>query len=98
MQERLGRLGIGREDRSSPVVITPAGRHDLTERELQVMAHIARGSDDAETAASLGVSLGAVRYAIRSALAKLGAVNRPHAVARAAAVGVLSFGPVSEPA
>lgn len=49
--------------------------------ELEVLARIAEGLSDAEIARHMGVTVGGVRYCVRNCLAKLGAVNRPHAVA-----------------
>ena len=57
------------------------------------MAHIAAGYTDHEIAVATHTSLGQVRWAVRSAIAKLGARNRPHAVSRAVALGYLEFRP-----
>jgi DNA-binding CsgD family transcriptional regulator len=61
----------------------------LTSREARSLAHVAEGYTDEETARRLRLSVYAVRYSIRTAMVRLGAVNRPHAVALAVARGVL---------
>ncbi len=50
------------------------------EPERQVVANIAMGDSGPATAGSLHVSLASAQTVIRRCLAKLGAVNRPHAV------------------
>lgn len=64
---------------------------DLSGRELAVLAAVACGLSDNEIARELGISLSSTRYCVRMSLTKLGAVNRPHAVARAVALGFLTF-------
>lgn len=64
------------------------------------LAHVAAGLTDAETAEAMGVSVGRVRYSLRTVIERLGATNRPHAVARAIAEGLLRVDPAkaeSEP-
>jgi DNA-binding CsgD family transcriptional regulator len=57
--------------------------------EVLVLAHVAAGFTDGQIGQVLGISLGKVRWASRSVIAKLGAANRPHAVTRAVAMGYL---------
>ena len=57
--------------------------------EMIVLAHIAAGLSDGEIGLVLGTSIGSVRWAARSVMAKLGASNRPHAVCRAISMGFL---------
>ena len=59
------------------------------ETEMLVLAHIATGLSDGEIGTLLGTSIGCVRWAARSVMAKLGASNRPHAVCRAISMGLL---------
>ena len=81
---------LGSTGNRSAVVLSGASRA-LSDRELRSLALIACGLSDTEIAHQLGASLSAGRYAIRSALSKLGALNRAHAVARAGALGLLEF-------
>jgi DNA-binding CsgD family transcriptional regulator len=79
-------------DRDPPVLSCVAhvrGRPDGTE--ALILAHFASGLTDEATAEALGISLGKVRWATRSVIAKLGALNRPHAVARAVLMGYLEL-------
>jgi DNA-binding CsgD family transcriptional regulator len=62
----------------------------LSPSEIRVMAFVAAGLSDDEIANALDGSVGSVRYAIRQALTKLGARNRPQAVTRMAANGLLN--------
>jgi DNA-binding CsgD family transcriptional regulator len=54
----------------------------LSAEEAEVLARIATGMTDQEIADAMGASLGQVRWLIRSALATIGARNRPNAVTR----------------
>ena len=83
-------------------VITPKGKAPTVEcrpflggvlfdDEMVVLAQIAAGYTDEEIAEAAGASLGKVRWVIRSAISKLGARNRPHAVARAIALDYLEL-------
>lgn len=53
----------------------------LSPRQKQIMRRIAQGDCDKEIAQLLGISICTVRFHIRIIFAKLGAKNRPHAVA-----------------
>lgn len=54
---------------------------DLTEREAEVLALVAKGHSVREIAARLGLSYQTVRGALSRAIKRLGARNRTHAVA-----------------
>lgn len=54
-----------------------------TESEILVLGHIASGLNDGEISRATGLTRGQVKWAARSVIAKLGARNRPEAVARA---------------
>lgn len=60
---------------------TPAGR-DLTPREAEVLALVARGRSNAEVARTLGLSLKTVQNHVSSVLAKLQVRDRTQAVLR----------------
>ncbi|MDQ0426955.1 MULTISPECIES: response regulator [Cellulomonas] len=54
----------------------PTAEHDLTDRELEIVAAIARGGTNEEIAADLFVSLSTVKTHARNISVKLGARNR----------------------
>jgi DNA-binding NarL/FixJ family response regulator len=60
---------------------TPAGR-DLTPREAEVLALVARGRSNAEVARALGLSVKTVQNHVSSVLAKLQVRDRTQAVLR----------------
>ncbi len=62
---------------------------ELMRDEVLVLAHIGAGRTDRDMAKLFGWSLGQVRWAVRNAIAKLGARDRPHALCRAMALGYL---------
>ena len=61
----------------------------LTARERDCLTFVAEGKSDWEISVILGVSEATARFHVDNARAKLGAVNRAHAVARFAASGGL---------
>lgn len=63
----------------------------LFDDEMLILARIAAGYTDEEIAELTDTSIGHVRWVARSVIAKLGARNRPHAVARAIALGYLEL-------
>ncbi len=70
------------------VPVQPRGPR-LSAREIEILAMVAQGLGDVQIARHLGVSVGGVRYCVRNCLVKLGAVNRPHAIALAMALGLI---------
>lgn len=78
-----------------PQVMQAAGRARqdvpaLSPREQEVLQALARGATTAEVAADLVISENTVKTHVRRALRKLDATNRPEAVARAVALGLIS--------
>lgn len=55
--------------------------HTLTDRELQVLAHLAAGAENAQVARLLQISTETVKSHVRHILRKLEARTRTHAVA-----------------
>jgi DNA-binding CsgD family transcriptional regulator len=62
---------------------------DLSLRELRCLGLVASGETLAGAAAALGVSYGTIRFHLYNVQRKLGARSRSHAIARAAALGLL---------
>src|SRR5688500_1499228 len=60
----------------------PAAGNELTEREEQVLALLAKGSSNAQIAGSLNLSESTVKFHLRNVFAKLGVTNRTEAAAR----------------
>ena len=61
----------------------------LTRRERQILAHIARGLDNAQIAAHLALSEKTVRNHITAVFAKIGAENRGQAIVQAREAGLV---------
>jgi DNA-binding NarL/FixJ family response regulator len=61
----------------------------LTDRELEVLRHLAAGKSNREIAQAVFLSEGTVKNHVTSILAKLGARDRTQAVLRASALGLL---------
>jgi LuxR family maltose regulon positive regulatory protein len=55
----------------------------LTERELEVLTHVAAGARNREIASILNVSIKTVEFHLRNILSKLGVRSRTEAVVRA---------------
>jgi ATP/maltotriose-dependent transcriptional regulator MalT len=84
-----------------------AGTHNdllpgITERELQVLKVVARGSTNQQIAETLGISTNTVAFHVRSIMEKLGLGNRAQAVAFSWKNGIITAadldGPSREPA
>ncbi|MGF7123261.1 response regulator transcription factor [Rhodococcus sp. BE178] len=71
--------------------LAPTGRHDgmLSEREVDVLAHVATGLHNGQIAATLNLSPQTVKSYLRSILTKLGAHSRQEAVDAARRAGLL---------
>lgn len=61
----------------------------LAPRELECLRRVASGRTSVEAARLIGISEHTVNFHLRNAARRLGAVNRIHAVARAATLGLL---------
>lgn len=72
----------------------PKPGHDLTPRELEVLAFLAEGLTNAEIAAQIHISVAAVKYHVSNILSKLGVTNRTEAAALARKHGLT---PTSDP-
>jgi len=66
---------------------------ELGQDEATALAYVAVGFKDQQTADAMGVGLLQARRMIELAVAKLGAKNRPNAVMRAVAFGLLDLRP-----
>jgi len=75
-----------------PDVAAPALGHDLTARELEVLALLVEGLSNAAIAARMHFSVAAVKYHVSGILSKLGAANRTEAAALAREHGLLDQG------
>jgi LuxR family transcriptional regulator, maltose regulon positive regulatory protein len=74
----------GAKQAAQPVLV-----EQLSERELEVLQHIAEGRTDREIAERLHLSLYTVKVHARNIYGKLGVNKRMHAVAKARELGVL---------
>jgi DNA-binding CsgD family transcriptional regulator len=84
-------LDFGSHTRGGTGGVGARRSHDsLSNREVQVLAHVAAGLADRQIARRFDWSVGQVRYSIRVSMKKLSALNRPHAVALAIRWGYLS--------
>lgn len=70
-----------------PLLRSAPGFEKLTERQAQILDLLARGSDNAQIAAHLGVSDKTVRNQVSAILDVLGIESRGHAIVRAREAG-----------
>jgi DNA-binding NarL/FixJ family response regulator len=64
---------------------------DLTDRELDLLAHLARGGTNKAIAAELHLSVNTVRNYVQSVLTKLGAHSKLEAVSTAVREGIIDY-------
>ena len=69
-----------------------SGRAALTDREREVVEHVALGDTSPEIASRMGISHETVRTHVRNAMGKSGARSRAHLVAKALAEGLVEGG------
>lgn len=84
-EEAPASLRVRSGDGSPPRLEEP-----LSERELEVLSHVASGRTNSEIARKLFVSVGTVKSHTGNIYRKLGARNRAEAIARARELGLLS--------
>jgi len=65
--------------------------HNLTRREADILASIARGESVRQTAQALGIAVKTVQSEQRQLFSKLGARNRPQALTNARGLGLLDI-------
>jgi PAS domain S-box-containing protein len=75
----------------TPVVLKGSGPFQLSDREREVMTWVATGLQSAEVAERLFLSTNTVKSHVQSALGKLGARTRAHAVAIALVTGEIAW-------
>lgn len=76
-------------DHARQLLLEPAEERLLSEREIDVLAHVATGQQNGEVAQALGLSSETVKSYLGAALVKLGARSRHEAVALAREAGLL---------
>lgn len=81
---------FARPSSAPPALVAPADPNALTEREQEVLEHLATGASNKEIAAALIVSENTVKYHVRNILAKLHLNSRTQAVAYAHRTGLAS--------
>ncbi|MBI4498054.1 MAG: response regulator transcription factor [Chloroflexi bacterium] len=80
---------FGRQVRSEPVAKVAT---ELTDREKEVLQHVARGATSKEVAQRLAISVNTVNYHMKNILEKLHAHSRAEAAARAIHEGLVEPG------
>lgn len=85
--ERVVYADIGDDNR---VVLNRKLRdHGLTQREYEILRHVAMGETNPEIASALGLARNTVKTYLQRTMEKLGAYNRVEAIARASQLGIL---------
>lgn len=81
-------------DRFATLLSRPTAADDLdvvlAPRETEVLAEVAKGGSNAEIAKHLGLQVTTVKSYLQSAMRKLDAANRVHAVYRARQIGLIT--------
>ena len=81
----LGRAPAEADSRSAPLDRLP---DPLSEQEIRVLKLVVAGKSNAEIATELFISVGTAKWHIHNILQKLGAKNRPQAIARVRELGI----------
>lgn len=74
---------------SRPLALARAPIDPLSERELEVLRHLAQGKSNKEIAAALGIAEGTAKNHMTNILGKLGALDRTQAALRARDLGLV---------
>lgn len=91
LRDRLRELGVRRIPRG-PQPATRENPAGLTDRQLEVLRHVAAGRTNAEIAAALVLSVRTVDHHVSATLAKLGVATRREAAELAAGLGIVPIG------
>jgi DNA-binding CsgD family transcriptional regulator/tetratricopeptide (TPR) repeat protein len=91
LRTRLRELGVRRIPRG-PQTTTRENPAGLTDRQLEVLRHVAAGRTNAEIAEALVLSVRTVDHHVSATLAKLGVGSRQEAADRAATLGIVPAG------
>jgi DNA-binding NarL/FixJ family response regulator len=83
------RIAVYVKPRPASVPAAPDVLDDLSQREVEVLRHLAAGRSNREIADALCISLNTVATHVRNILAKTGAANRTEAAAYALRHGLL---------
>jgi DNA-binding NarL/FixJ family response regulator len=83
------RIAVYVKPRPASVPAAPDVLDDLSQREVEVLRHLAAGRSNWEIADALCISLNTVATHVRNILAKTGAANRTEAAAYALRHGLL---------
>jgi len=89
LQPAIASKVLAEFNRLSRAAPAPAALPELSEREREVLRHLARGASNKEIAAQLDIAEGTVKNHVTSILDKLGVDDRTRAALRARELGIL---------
>ena len=86
-----GVKAIGQRSRASPsgYLNRELRDHGLTQREYEILRHVAKGDSNPEIASELGLARNTVKTYLQHTMEKLGAHNRVETIGRASELGNL---------
>lgn len=76
--------------------VAPGNAHGLTDRECQCLRMVANGLTSGDIGGKLGIAERTVNFHMCNVLRKMEALNRPEAIAKALARGVLQAGAIAQ--